>query len=97
MLGSSESLLNPLQLNRLAFQCQPLTLQLVEKRFNPDISRITCCDRGYGRPAGRPQMSHLATYRSGTPQLQSRGTAGRLPGGKPIFTVSRLQFMKHPG
>jgi hypothetical protein len=28
---------------------------------------------------------------------QSRGTAGRLPGGTPIFVVSRQQFMKYPG
>jgi hypothetical protein len=28
---------------------------------------------------------------------QSRVTAGRLPGGTPIFMVSRQQFMKHPG
>jgi hypothetical protein len=55
------------------------------------------CDRGYGRPSGRPQVSGPATYHSGTPRIQSRGTAGRLPGGTPIFTVSRQQFMKHPG
>ncbi|MEJ2427815.1 MAG: hypothetical protein P8075_02675 [Deltaproteobacteria bacterium] len=42
-------------------------------------------------------MSHPATYRSGTVRVQSRGTAGRLPGGTTIFTVSRQQFMKHPG
>ncbi|MEE8315827.1 MAG: hypothetical protein V3R70_04685 [Syntrophobacteria bacterium] len=28
---------------------------------------------------------------------QSRGTAGRLPGGTPIFVVSRQQLMKYPG
>jgi hypothetical protein len=28
---------------------------------------------------------------------QSRGTAGRLPGGKPTFVVSLQQFMKYPG
>ncbi|MEE9527100.1 MAG: hypothetical protein V3W07_05480 [Syntrophobacteria bacterium] len=28
---------------------------------------------------------------------QSRGTAGRLPGGTLIFVVSRQQFMKYPG
>ncbi|MEE8316792.1 MAG: hypothetical protein V3R70_09605 [Syntrophobacteria bacterium] len=28
---------------------------------------------------------------------QSRGTAGRLPGGTPIFMASRQQFMKYPG
>ena len=29
-------------------------------------------DRGYGRPSGRPRVSHPATYRSGTPQLRFR-------------------------
>jgi hypothetical protein len=28
---------------------------------------------------------------------QSRGTAGRLPGGTPIFVVSRQQCIKYPG
>jgi hypothetical protein len=28
---------------------------------------------------------------------QSRGTAGRLPGGTPIFAVSLQQFMKYSG
>ncbi|MEE9120577.1 MAG: hypothetical protein V3U56_04740 [Syntrophobacteria bacterium] len=28
---------------------------------------------------------------------QSRGAAGRLPGGPTIFVVSRQQFMKYPG
>ncbi|MEJ2363747.1 MAG: hypothetical protein P8075_15370 [Deltaproteobacteria bacterium] len=41
------------------------------------------------------RTSSPATYRSGTPRVQSRGTAGRLPGGTPILTVSRQQFMKH--
>jgi hypothetical protein len=36
-LGSSESLLNPLQINRLAFQCQSLTLQLVEERVKNQV------------------------------------------------------------
>ena len=47
--------------------------------------------------AGRPRVSHPATYRSGTPRVQSRGTAGRLPGCTPIFTIWRQQFIKHPG
>jgi len=62
--------------------------------------------------AGRPRVSAAATYRSGTPGNESRGTAGRLPGcppasperagsrwraGTPIFMVSRQQFIKHPG
>jgi hypothetical protein len=46
--------------------------------MNPGISRIACCDRGYGRPSGRPRVSAPATYRSGTPRNQSRGTAGRV-------------------
>ena len=45
---------------------------------SPDISRIACSNRGYGRPSGRPRVSAPATYRSGTPQNQSRGTAGRV-------------------
>jgi len=47
--------------------------------------------------AGRPRVSAAATYRSGTPGNESRGTAGRLPGDTPIFMVSRQQFIKHPG
>ncbi len=52
---------------------------------SPDISLITCCDHGYGRPSERPWGSAPATYRLGTPRNQSRGAAGRLPGGTPIF------------
>ncbi|MGB6380514.1 MAG: hypothetical protein WBG51_05005 [Syntrophobacteria bacterium] len=47
--------------------------------------------------AGQAGQAPPATYRSGTPRNQSRGTAGRLPGGTPIFVVSRQQFMKYPG
>ena len=47
--------------------------------------------------AGRPRVLYPATYRSGNPRVQSRGTAEWLPVGAPIFTVSRQQFMKHPG
>jgi len=28
-------------------------------------------NRGYGRPSGRPRVSHPATYRSGTPRVRS--------------------------
>jgi len=35
---------------------------------NLDISWITCCDHGYGRPSWRPRVSAPATYRSGTPR-----------------------------
>src|SRR5210317_887976 len=38
--------------------------------FSPDISRIACCDRGYGRPSGRPRASDPATYCSSTPRIQ---------------------------
>jgi len=37
---------------------------------SPNISRIVCCDRGYGRPSGRPRVSDPATYCSSTPQVQ---------------------------
>ncbi|MEJ2235855.1 MAG: hypothetical protein P8X67_18255 [Syntrophobacterales bacterium] len=50
----------------------------------------TCPERSEGGQV------HPATYRSGTPRNQSRGTAGRLPDGTTIFAVSRQQFMKHP-
>jgi len=29
---------------------------------NPHYARTACCDRGYGRPSGRPRVSYLATY-----------------------------------
>ncbi|MEE9526338.1 MAG: hypothetical protein V3W07_01620 [Syntrophobacteria bacterium] len=57
---------------------------------------MTYCDHGYGRPSGRPRGSNPATYRLGTPGIQSRGTAGRLPGCTPISMVSPQQFMKYP-
>ena len=43
--------------------------------MNPGISRIACCDRGYGRPSGRPRVSAPATYRSGTPRNQHSAIA----------------------
>jgi hypothetical protein len=46
--------------------------------MNPGTSRIACCDRGHGRPSGRPRVLAPATYRPGTPRNQSRGTAGRV-------------------
>jgi hypothetical protein len=36
---------------------------------NPHISRIACCDRGYGRPSGRPRVSDPATYCFSTPRI----------------------------
>ncbi|MGB6927914.1 MAG: hypothetical protein WBH05_01735, partial [Syntrophobacteria bacterium] len=47
--------------------------------------------------SGQAGQAHPATYRSGTPRNQSRGPAGRLPGGTPIFMVWRQQFMKYSG
>ena len=42
----------------------------VMKGVSPDISGITCCDHGYGRPPWRPRVSAPATYRLGTPRNQ---------------------------
>ncbi len=50
---------------------------------------MTCCDRGYGHPSGRRTLPRTLQVRLGSNPLQ-------LLGGKPIFTVSRQQFMKHP-
>ena len=36
---------------------------------------MTCCDRGYGHPSGRPRVSHPATYRSGAPRVQHPAVA----------------------
>ena len=44
-------------------------------RPSPDISRITCCDRGYERPSERPRMSDPAAYRLGTPRIQTPADA----------------------
>jgi hypothetical protein len=40
------------------------------RQFSPHISRIACCDSGYGRPSGRPRVSDPATYCSSTPRIQ---------------------------
>ena len=50
---------------------------LLRPRIWPSFSP-SC--RLYEPEAWRPRVSHPATYRSGTPRVQSRGTAGRLPG-----------------
>jgi len=42
---------------------------------SPDIARIACCDRGYGRPSGRPRMSDPATYCSSTTRIQPPAVA----------------------
>jgi len=61
--------------------------------FGPDILWITCCDHEYGILPGvlgcRP-LRPTVLVRLGTNTL-------RLPGGTPIFVVSRQQFMKYPG
>ena len=44
-------------------------------RPSPDISRITCCGRGYERPSERPRMSDPATYCSSTTRIQSPAIA----------------------
>jgi hypothetical protein len=44
-------------------------------RPSPDISRITCCGRGYERPSERPRMSDPATYCSSTPRIQPPAVA----------------------
>ena len=44
-------------------------------RVNPDISRIACSDRGYGRPSGRPRVADPATYCSSTPRIQPPAVA----------------------
>jgi hypothetical protein len=64
--------------------------------MNPGISRIACCDRGYGRPSGRPRVSVPATYRSGT-ETNPAVPRDELPGGTSFSTVSRRKFVKYPG
>ena len=46
-------------------------------KFSPDVSWITCCDHGCGRPSWCPRVLVPATYHSGTPRDQSRGTVAR--------------------
>ena len=41
----------------------------------PDNSRVGCSDRGYGRPSGRPRVSHPATYYSSTPRMRDPAVA----------------------
>jgi hypothetical protein len=43
--------------------------------LSPDVSRITCCDRGYARPSGRPRVSDPATYCSSAPRIQPPAVA----------------------
>jgi hypothetical protein len=58
---------------------------LAAQTFIPDVSWITCCDRGYGRPSDHPRVflrlrsgqAHLATYRS-------RYASGPTPCGCPV-------------
>ncbi|MEJ2235032.1 MAG: hypothetical protein P8X67_14015 [Syntrophobacterales bacterium] len=48
------------------------------------------------RPSWRPRVSDHATYRTGT-ETNPAVPRDELPGGKPIFVVSRQQFIKYPG
>ena len=43
--------------------------------ISPDVSRITCCDRVYERPSGRPRVSDPATYCASTPRIQPPAVA----------------------
>ncbi len=52
------------------------------KMVNRDISWITCCDHGYGRPSWRPRVSAPATYRSGKETNPAVSRDG-CPGGPP--------------
>ncbi len=52
--------------------CQSITPLRV---YSPHVSRIACCDRGYGRPSGRPRVSDPATYCSSTPRIQPPAVA----------------------
>ena len=50
-----------------------------------------------GPPFGKLRTSAPCGVLSSTPRVRvSRGSAG-LPGGTPIFTVLRRQFLKYPG
>jgi hypothetical protein len=57
----------------------------------------TCCDHGYGRPSWRPRVflrqaqDRLPLRRTVEVRLETNTL--RLPGGTPIFVVSRQQFM----
>ena len=47
---------------------------------------------------GQAGQAHPATYRSGMPRIQSRGTVGRLPGGTPIlFALAPLRSVPQAG
>ena len=63
------------------------------------------CDHGYGCPSWRPRVSVPATYRSGTPRNQSRGTSCQARGasacaarGTPIlFALAALRSVPQAG
>ncbi|MDH3927027.1 MAG: hypothetical protein OEV22_03685 [Deltaproteobacteria bacterium] len=60
---------------------------------SPDISWITCCDQGYGRPSWRPRVSAPATYRS---EVRLGTNTLWLPGGTPIlFALAALRSVPH--
>jgi hypothetical protein len=61
--------------------------------LTPHYARDACCDRGYGRPSGRPRVSKLATY--GKVRLSSEPL--RLPGGTTISTISLRRLVHNAG
>ncbi|MGB6380663.1 MAG: hypothetical protein WBG51_05790, partial [Syntrophobacteria bacterium] len=62
---------------------------------SPDISWITCCDQGYGRPSWRPRVSAPATYRS---EVRLGTNTLWLPGGTPIlFALAALRSVPQAG
>ena len=72
---------------------------LVAQGASPDISLITCCDHGYGRPSWRPRVSAPAAYRSGTPRNHHPPVArwhAHLRGlAAAIHEISRLEEARH--
>ncbi|MDH3952228.1 MAG: hypothetical protein OEV11_14460 [Deltaproteobacteria bacterium] len=62
---------------------------------------MACYDHGYGCPSVRPRVflrqaqDRLPLRR--TVQVRLGSNSLRLPGGTPIFAVSRHQFMKYAG
>jgi len=70
-------------------------------RINPHYARTTCCDRGYGRPSGRPgvflhQAQDKLTLRR-TEQVRLRSEPLWMPGGPAIFTISLRRLVHNAG
>ena len=68
---------------------------------SPHYARITCCDRGYGRPSARPrvflrQAQDKLTLRR-TEQVRLRSEPLWLPGGTTISTISRRRLVHNAG